>query len=182
MQKQDPGSSEKGEPEFLAVGQLRRPHGVRGEIYLSTWTDFPERLKRGVEVFAGPQHRSLRIRSSRRAGNELLLAFEEFTTPEQVGQLSNLVLFVPGAALPALPSDEYYLHQLLGIQVVNVETGEVLGRIVEIIETGANDVYVVRPPAQPDFLVPGVPQFVEEIDFEKAEMRVRLLPGLLPAS
>ncbi len=181
MQEQTSGSSETGEPEFLAVGQLRRPHGVRGEIYLSIWTDFPERLKSGVRVFAGPQLRSLQIRSSRRAGNELLLAFEEFSTREQVGQLSNLVLFVQTAALPALPAEEYYLHQLLGMQVVNVETGEVLGKILEIIETGANDVYIVRPADKPDFLVPGVPQFIEEIDFEKAEMRVRLLPGLLPA-
>jgi 16S rRNA processing protein RimM len=173
------GSQQKSEPVFLAVGKLRRPHGLHGEIIMDVLTDFPERLQRGVILYVGPEHRPLRLRSHRRHSNALLVAFEGYDTPEQAGELRNQLAYVTAADRPTLPEGEYYHHQLIGLKVVS-EQGKVLGKVTEILATGANDVYVVRAEIGPEILIPAADEFVRAVDLERGELQVRLAPGLLP--
>lgn len=175
----DAGSPAKGEPVFLAVGKLRRPHGVRGEIMMEVLTDFPERLKRGMTLFAGPQYQPLRLRSLRWHGSLLLVTFEGYETPETVGEWRNQELYVTAADRPPLPDGEYYHHQILGLKVVS-EEGETLGKITDILVTGANDVYVVRPEIGKEILIPAVDDFVLRVNLERGTLTVHLAPGLLP--
>ena len=162
------------------MGQLRRPHGVRGEIRLSVWTDFPERLAPGNTIYAGKSHDLLQIRSVRQHRDDLLVAFDAYTTREQVAELTNQVLYVKSADLPPLPEGEIYLYQLLGLTVINVEDESNLGEVVEIIETGANDVLLVRQENGSDLLLPDIDSVILSINLAKNEIRVRLLPGLVP--
>jgi 16S rRNA processing protein RimM len=78
-----------------------------------------------------------------------------------------------------LPEGEYYHHQLIGLKVVS-EQGKVLGKVTEILATGANDVYVVRAEIGPEILIPAADEFVRAVDLEHGELQVRLVPGLLP--
>jgi 16S rRNA processing protein RimM len=80
---------------------------------------------------------------------------------------------------PSLPDGEYYHHQLLGLRVIS-DTGQTLGRLVQILSTGANDVYIVRPEAGPDVLLPATDEVVQRVDLEQGEILVHLLPGLIP--
>lgn len=174
-----PGSPPSSEPVFLVVGKLRRPHGVKGEIILEVMTDFPERLKAGVSLYVGPERRPVKLASSRWHGQFLLVSFEGYHTPEQVGELRNLFACVLAADRPALPDGEYYHHQLLGMQVIT-QLGQVLGTIREILVTGANDVFVVRSWEGPETLVPWTDEVVKKIDLEKKQLIIEPLPGLLP--
>jgi 16S rRNA processing protein RimM len=79
-------------------------------------------------------------------------------------------------ALP-LADDEYYLYELQGLQVLD-EAGERLGELVDVIETKANNVFVVHDDAGQELLLPDIPQVIREIDFENGRMTVHLLPGL----
>ena len=176
---QPTGSPSPGEPVYLAVGRLRRPHGLHGEISLEIMTDFPERLQAGVQVYVGDDHRPVRIRSQRGHQNHLLLAFDGFQTPEEVGVLRSLVVYVLTRDRPALPEGEYYHHELLGLAVVT-EAGRSLGQVAEILETGANDVLVVRPDFGPQALIPVVDEFVIKIDVQAGVIQIRPIPGLLP--
>ena len=101
--QQPAGSPSPGEPVFLAVGKLGRPHGIRGEIFLHIMTDFPERLKPGVTVFLSPDYQPVEIVSQRWHRNALLLALADYHTPEAVGVLTNQYLFVLSEDRPALP-------------------------------------------------------------------------------
>jgi 16S rRNA processing protein RimM len=175
----DAGSPQNGEPVFLAVGKLRRPHGLHGEIIMDVLTDFPERLQPGMTLFVGPDHQPRRLRSLRWHTAALLVAFEGMDTPEQAGEFRNQAAYVPAADRPRLPEGEYYHHQMIGLKVVS-ESGSALGKITEILDTGANDVYVVRAEMGPEILIPAVDDFVLAVDLERGEMRVRLAPGLLP--
>jgi len=174
------GSPLPGEPEFLAVGKLHRPHGVRGEMLISLWTDFPERLQPGVLVYLGEACLPVHIKSLRGHNRGALIAFDEYENREEVGQLRNQLIFVRTADLPPLPDDEIYLHQLLGLRVIRDEDDALLGVIAEILETGANLVYLVRREGSADLLLPDIDSVVLMIDLQKGEMRVHLLPGLLP--
>jgi 16S rRNA processing protein RimM len=171
------GSLSGGEPAFLAVGKLRHPHGVRGEMLMEVLTDFPERLAVGSVLYVGPEATPRRLMKSRPHHAGLLITFEGFSTPEEVGQLRNQVVYVRADDRPALPEGEYYHHQLLGLRVSTRE-GETLGTVIEILETGASDVLVVRPPTGPDVLIPIVDAFVQRVDLASREITVQLIPGM----
>jgi 16S rRNA processing protein RimM len=173
------GSPGNGEPLFLVIGKLRRPHGVHGEILMDIITDFPERIKAGTRVFVGPQHEEQIIRSARGNAGTLLVAFEAFNNLEEVGVLRNQYMYVRAEDRPPLPPGEYYHHQLIGLPVLTDE-GQVLGVLSEILENAANDVYVVRPKQGADILLPAIDSVILDIDLQQGEMRVHLLPGLLP--
>jgi len=173
-----PGSPSPGEPVFLAVGRLGRPHGIHGDLPLEVLTDFPERLKPGVWVFTGPDHRRMRMVRSRQHAAGLLVAFEGISTPEQAAGLRNQLVFVLAEDRPPLDEGEYYHHQLLGLQIV-VEGGEAIGRLAEILETGANDVYVVRSPAGAEVLLPAIDEVILDVDLPAGQILIRLIPGLL---
>ena len=172
-------SPNAGEPEFLAVGLLRRPHGIKGEITMKVMTDFPERLEPGVEVFTGKDHQPVHIRTVRRHGVDMLISFDEFSDREGVGMLRNQVLMVRVENLPPLPVGEYYIHELIGLSVVDVDNDAYLGEITEIIETGANDVFVVRSNQGSEILLPDIDEVILAIDIDRKEVRVHLLPGLV---
>jgi len=176
--EQPAGSPAKGEPVFLVIGKLRRPHGVQGEINMEILTDFPERLKKGIVVFVGQDHRPETINGLRQHGSGLLVAFHGYHTPEEVGVLRNEMVYVRADDRPPLAEGEYYHHELIGLRVVD-ESGNLLGTLTQILDTRANDVYVVRPQAGPEILLPAIESVILDIDLEQGVIRVHLLPGLI---
>jgi 16S rRNA processing protein RimM len=173
------GSPTPGEPEFLAVGKLRRPHGVRGEMLMILWTDFPERLRPGKQVFVGKSHEPLCIRKVRGHGEDSIISFNEFKNREDAGRYRNQIVYVRTSDIPHLPNDEIYLHQLLGLHVISDEDDRHLGIVAEILETGANHVLLIRRDGKSDILIPDIDDVVLDINLEKSEIRVHLLPGLI---
>ncbi|RME08876.1 MAG: 16S rRNA processing protein RimM [Anaerolineae bacterium] len=177
--KSSSGSPPPGGPEFLVVGKLHRPHGVSGEMRMSVWTDFPERIVPGARFYVGEQRLAVSVRSARWHGGQMLIAFEEYSDREQVGVFRNQLLYVRSADLPPLAEGKIYLHQMLGLQVFT-EEGEALGVIEGFLETGANDVLVLRTPEGKELLLPDIELVVKQIDLQAGAVYVHLLPGLRP--
>jgi len=173
------GSPVPGGPAFLAVGKLRRPHGVKGELLMEILTDFPERLRPGMVLFLEPSHDPLLLRSVRPHKDGLLVAFQGCETPEAAGAYRNSLVTVKTASQPTLPEGEYYHHQVIGLQV-RTTSGQVVGRVIEILSTGAHDVLVARGETGPEILIPLVQPFLHEINLTTGEMIVSLIPGMLP--
>jgi 16S rRNA processing protein RimM len=171
------GSPTAGEPAFLAAGLIRRPHGVSGEALVEIYTDFPERLSPRKVVYVGEKHVPLTIRISRPHNAGLLLAFDGITTPEQVGIYRNQILYVDRAGRPALPDGEYYYDELLGFSVED-EGNKSLGILTEIMQTGANDVYVVTDQEGGELLLPAIADVILNVDLARQKIKVHLLPGL----
>ncbi len=171
------GSPASGEPVYLSVGVLRRPHGLRGEMLMEVLTDFPQRLKPRVTLLVGPQHKSMRLASVRGHNDGLLVRFEGIENPEEAGKYRGHTVFVRAEDRPPLPEGEYYHHQVIGLRVVN-EADEELGVLAEILQTGANEVYIVQRPEKSDLLLPAIEEVILHIDPQAGLVRVRLLPGL----
>jgi len=184
MSQQDPpkfdandpetGSPHPSEPVFLVAGKLRRPHGIHGEIIMDVLTDFPERLRIGATVYLGPEYRPHKFKSMRGQDKGMLVSFEGYASREEVGLLTNQYVYIKNRELPELPEGEYYHHQLVGLRVVD-ESGEFLGMLEEILETGANDVYLVRSGEGAELLLPAIEPVVLEVDLERGVMVVRPL-------
>lgn len=167
------GSPNSGEPVFLVIGRLRRPHGVAGEINMEVLTDFPDRIQKGAVLLVGKSHRELVLESARPHGKGLLIRFAGINDPESVGLLRNELVYKAAANLPKLPTDEFYHHDLLGMQVF-LEDGQLLGVLQEIIETGANDVYRVETEDGKEVLLPAIESVIMNINTDEGRMIVRL--------
>lgn len=176
--KNTSSGSPEGEPDYLTVGFLRRPHGVHGEIVMDLHTDFPERLKRGKKLLVGAAHTELTVESVREHQKGVLIKFNGVDTPEGAGQLRNQWVYVKASEVPPLPEGQIYKHQLIGFQILD-EDEKLLGELVEIIETGANDVYVVRDESGREILLPAIPSVILDRDTDRRLMRVHLLEGLI---
>ena len=165
-----------GGPLYLSVGFLRRPHGLKGEIIMDLHTDFPERMKKGREMFIGEKHKLMILANVRPHQKGVLVKFENIDTPEDAGLYRNQWVFVQTKDVP-LPDGEYYKHELIGLKVVD-ENDSPLGELVEILETGANDVYVVRDEAGKEILLPNIPSVILGLDVGRGLLKVHLLEGL----
>lgn len=178
-QGQDRGSGShkrRPEPRFLAVGRVVRPFGIRGELKVELFTEYPEQLGRLRTVYLGPQAEPQMIEGVRLHQDAALFKLsgcDDRTTAEALRGV--LVQIAWEDAVP-LEEDEYYEHQIVGLTVVE-EDGTLLGRVTEIISTGANDVYVVVGP-EGELLLPAIESVILEIDLEADQMVVHMLDGL----
>ncbi len=163
---------------FLAVGLLRRPHGLNGDLVFEVYSDFPDRLRPGISLYVGDEKRPLKVTRRKPHNDGMVLGFEGISSAEQAARFTGKVAFVRAADRPPLPEGEYYHHQILGLKVED-ENGAALGVVTEIIQTGANDVYVVRNEAGREILLPALQQVLLEINLEQQRMKVHLLPGLV---
>lgn len=175
--KKNTSGSPNGEPVYLTVGFLRRPHGVQGEIIMDLHTDFPERMKSGRKLFVGEDHQPITLTNVRPHQSGLLVKFKGFETPEDVGQLRNQWVYISAKDAQPLTEGQIYQHELFGFRVVD-ENDNLLGELVEIIETGANDVYVIRDDSGNEILLPAIPSVILDLDPARRLMRVHLLEGL----
>lgn len=175
----DTGSgSPTGEPVYLTVGFIRRPHGIRGELIMDIHTDFPDRLRAGAKVFLGEERQPAKLASARPHGTSLLVSFRGTDSPEMAGRWRNTWVYVTAADRPPLPDGKVYQYQIIGLRVVTDE-GRELGLLTEIIETGANNVYVVKAEDGKEILLPAIPDVILGIDLPNGEVKVHLLEGLV---
>lgn len=165
--------------EFLAIGRLQKPHGLKGELQMGVMTDFPERIKNGKTIYIGEKHQPAKITNTRHHNAGMLVSLEGFNHRDEVEHIRNWYVYVRIDELPILPKGEFYQHQLYGLDAVT-EEGLFLGKISDIIETGANNVYVASAENQEDVLLPSIDEVILKIDLKKNQILVHLLPGLLP--
>jgi 16S rRNA processing protein RimM len=161
----------------LAVARVRRAFGVKGETLLEVLTDFPRQLFEAQTFYIGDEHLPYHVASLRRHGQDMLLQLKELSDRDAAELLRGNVLFTRTDDLPPLPKGVYYLHQIEGLEVFT-EEGEDLGRVEEILKTGANDVYVVQG-AKGEVLLPAIPQVIREVKLEDGRIIVHLLDGLI---
>jgi 16S rRNA processing protein RimM len=157
----------------LVVGTILAPHGVRGELKLRPATDAPEQLRHVKRVQIGDDEQWRRLLGARHHGDALLLRVEGITLPEQVAPLRGASVRIHGQDARALAPGEVFLYQLIGLHVVD-EAGADLGRVTDLLETGANDVVVVTPAGGgADLLVPFHRDFVLDVAPERGQLVIR---------
>ena len=172
--------SKNSEPRFLVIGQVAKPHGVRGEVSVIPHTDLLERFN-WIDVICVGENSpvSVAVESVRFHKGRPLLKLSGYDTREEAGVLRGQWLQIPEDQAIPLEEGEYFLFQVVGLAVETVG-GSQLGTVTEVIETGANNVFVVKGP-QGEILIPDIPDVVSDIDFEQKRMVVDPLPGLLNA-
>jgi 16S rRNA processing protein RimM len=165
------------EPRYLVVGKITAPWGVRGEVKVAIETDFPERFKQLKRVYLGEKATPSVLERSRLHKGQALLKLEGCDNRDAAEKLRGQLVQIPIEEAMPLGEDEYYLYQIVDLDVWTTE-GEHLGRIREVLFTGANDVYVVEG-ERGEILIPAVKDVVLEVDLAGGRLTVKLLEGLI---
>lgn len=173
------GSPTADEPDFFTAGLIRRPHGVDGELLVDVFGHYLDQIETGKQICVGETHQRMKILSCRKTNSGFLIKLEGLDSPEQSGKFRLKKFYLTSTERSALPPGEYYPDQLLDLTVRNVDTGEELGCVSEIIETGANDVYVVSTPGRKELLLPAIKDVIKKVDIKNGEILIHLLPGLV---
>ena len=162
-------------PEFVVVGRIVRPWGIRGEVKVRVETDFPERFTPGQRFFI--LGRPYLCQGARLQRGFAILKLEGVDTRDDAEALRGLALEVPASEVPELPPDTYYHFQLRGLEVWTTGS-EHLGQVTEILSTGSNEVLIVEGP-RGQVLIPFIGDVVREVDLEEGRILVEAVPGLL---
>ncbi|MBI2909358.1 MAG: 16S rRNA processing protein RimM [Chloroflexi bacterium] len=164
------------ETEYIAVGRVLAPWGIRGQMKIEPMTDFPERFAPGQGLYS--QGRAVTVEKSHRLGRYVVLKLVGVDTVEESESFRGRLLEVKASEVKPLAPGQYYHFQLVGLGVWTDE-GEFLGEVREVMETGSNDVYVVDAP-RGEILIPAIEDVVKEVDLERRRITVQVIEGLLP--
>lgn len=163
---------------YLAVGRIVGVHGMRGEVKVEPFTDFPERFDPGSVLLLGDELEEVTVLSARPHKSNMLLLLSALSNRGDAERLRTQWLYVPEDEAAALDENAYWVHDILGMEVVTDE-GETLGTVYDVLFTGANEVYVVRTPDSPrEVLLPATDEVVLAVDVPARRMTVHLLPGI----
>lgn len=166
--------------DFFQVGIITATHGLKGEVKVFPTTDDPGRFKRLKEVLldTGRERIGLEIESVKFFKQFVILKFRGIDAIDGVEKYRKASLFVSRQNAVRLGRDEYFVADLIGLRVRD-EDGREIGVLKDVMETGANDVYVIDQDDGRELLLPAIRQCVLEVDVEAGFVRIHILEGLL---
>ena len=166
--------------EEFQIGVITQTHGIKGEVKVFPTTDDVKRFKRleKVTIDSGKKRFEAEIESVKFFKQFVILKFKGFDTIEDIQPYKQAKLLVDREHAVRLRKDEYFVADLIGTKVVSDE-GTELGVMTDVIETGANDVYVVKNSEGEEILFPAIKDCVKEVDLEKGVITLHVMDGLL---
>lgn len=164
---------------LLQVGVITTTHGIRGEVKVFPTTDDPKRFLdlKNVILDDGKTTFDLEIQNVKFFKNLVILKFKGIDNINDIEKYKKAGLYVTREDAVELEEDEYFIADLIGMDVISDE-GEQLGTISDVLQTGANDVYVISRKGQKDLLLPAIHECILDVNVEEHTMKVHLMPGL----
>lgn len=166
--------------DLLKVGVITTTHGVRGEVKVYPTTDEPERFLEldYVLLDTGRELRKLEIKNVKFFKNLVILKFKGVDNINDIEKYKGRDLWILREEGQELEEDEYYIADLLGMSVV-LEDGQEFGTLKDVMETGANDVYIIDSAEHGEVLLPAIKECILDVDLEKNVMTIHLMKGLI---
>jgi 16S rRNA processing protein RimM len=165
---------------LITIGKAVKPFGVKGEMKIEPLTDFPGRfngLRRVYLVSPSGKEATCQVTAVRYAGKSIYLMFSGYDSPEKAKALNGWLIKVPQEEAAPLPEGAYYWFELIGMEVVS-ESGESLGTVSDIFETGSNDVYVLKR-GRKEIYIPATKEIIKQVDRATRCITIHVMDGLL---
>lgn len=163
--------------DWVAIGEIAGTFGISGELKVVPLTDFPERFARTPTVYIGDKRAPYRILEGRSHKQHILLRLETITDVDAAERLRGFTLWIPADQITALPQDQFYVHDLIGMRVRHVN-GDDLGTVTDVLSSPGNDLYVIQTFDGREVLLPAVKAFIPSIDKDARLITVDPIPGL----
>ena len=167
--------------QFLQVGVISSTHGLRGEVKVFPTTDDAARFQtlKNVVLDTGREKLDLEIQSVRFFKQFVIVKFKGIDNINDIEKYKGKSLFVTRENAVELEEDEYYIGDLIGMEVYTDDSEERFGVLKDVMETGANEVYIITSENHGEVLLPAIHEFILDIDVEAKKMKVHLMEGLL---
>ena len=164
----------------LEVGQIVNTFGIKGEVKVMPFTDDINRFDYLEKVYVKTRRdeKLYKVENARYHKNMVLLKLEGIENPEQAEMLKNAFLEIDREDAIPLEEGTYFIADLIGLEVYTDE-GKLLGKVADIYNAGANDIYVVKDELGKQILLPGIDEVIKEVDLDKSKILVHLIPGLI---
>ena len=166
--------------KLLQVGVITSTHGIRGEVKVFPTTDDKKRFKKLKQVIldTGKEKRDLEVESVKFFKQFVILKFKGIDNINEVERYKRCPLLVTRDHAVPLQEDEYFIADMIGMQVVT-EDGALFGTLKDVIETDANDVYIIESSEHGEVLVPAIKECILDINIEEQKMQIHLMDGLV---
>ena len=166
--------------KMLQVGAITSTHGIRGEVKVFPTTDDVNRFKKLKEVVldTGKEQLNLEIQSVKFFKQFVIQKFKGYDNINDIEKYKGKNLYVTRENAVKLEKDEYFIADMIGLQVFT-EDGEMFGTLKDVLETGANDVYIIDSIKHGEVLIPAIKQCVLDVDIEHQKMTIHLMEGLV---
>ena len=166
---------------YYQVGKIVNTHGIKGEVKVQSITDFPqERFAPGAPLYVFKNDQSIKevtVKTHRKHKNFELLSFEGLQDINLVEDLKQTELKIAEDQQGTLNEGEYYYHEIIGLKVYDLDNNY-LGEIKEIMESGANDVWIIQRVGQKDLLIPAISDVIKDIQVDQGKVTIEMLDGL----
>ena len=165
--------------QFLQVGVISSTHGIRGEVKVFPTTDDPVRFKKlkNVLLDTGREQLELEVQSVKFFKQFVIVKFKGSDNINDIEMYKGKRLLIPREDAVALGKDEYYIADLIGMEVFT-EEGR-FGVLKDVMETGANEVYIIASDEHGEVLVPAIRQCILDVDIKEKKMKIHLMEGLI---
>ena len=165
--------------QFLQVGVISSTHGIRGEVKVFPTTDDPVRFKKLKKVLldTGREQLELEVQSVKFFKQFVIVKFKGIDNINDIEMYKGKRLLIPREDAVALGKDEYYIADLIGMEVFT-EEGR-FGVLKDVMETGANEVYIIASDEHGEVLVPAIRQCILDVDIKEKKMKIHLMEGLI---
>ncbi|MCQ2417365.1 MAG: ribosome maturation factor RimM [Oscillospiraceae bacterium] len=163
--------------QYLEIGKIVNVHGLNGVVKIMPWCDSAEFLCEFEMLYRGKEHVPMNIEKASVQKNMALVKFEGIDTPEAANALRNTVLYMDREDVE-LDDDTYFIQDLIGMDVKDADNGKIYGKLNDVLQTGANDVYEIKTESGKMLLAPVIPEVVLQIDFDADTILIRPLEGL----
>ena len=166
--------------QLFRIGIISSTHGIRGEVKVFPTTDDNARFKELTSVLldTGKEHIRLEIQNVKFFKQFVILKFKGIDDINDVEPYRGCALLVERKDAVSLEEDEYFIADMIGMKVVT-DQGEEFGTLKDVMETGANDVYVIDHPVKGEVLIPAIRECILDVDIEGGQMRIHVMDGLI---
>ena len=162
--------------QYLEIGKITNAHGVMGEVKVQPWCDSPEFFCQFKTLYVDETHWPVKVERARPHKNMVIVKLEGVTDMNGALALRNAVLHIDRKDIN-LPEGSFFLADIEGLEARDAQTGEVLGKIAEVLTLPANNVYVIRG-GKRELMIPAVPAFVAETNVEGGYIRINMMEGI----
>lgn len=159
--------------DLIETGKIVNTHGIRGELRLQPWADTPESLLGITSIYIDGE--PIKLNSAKKHKSNLIISLEGIEDIDAAIKLKNKVVSVLRSEI-ALEEGTFFVADLIGLQAIDAETGDVLGTLEDVLDLPAHKVYVIK--GERELLIPAVPEFIAETNLEKGYVKLHIIEGL----
>lgn len=164
--------------DYLELGQIVGTHGIRGEIRINPWCDSPDFAKKFRTVFFGKNgENAVKVISCRPHGNIILMKLDGIDTIESAEKLKNKMLYIKREDA-RLPEGTWFIEELIGCKVFDADTDACYGKITDVSQTGANDVWHITDDKGTEYLIPSIKEVVIDVNVSDNKVKIKPLKGI----